>query len=296
MSFYSRFMYALMTVADKKLMKQYSVPEDISMLTDIPYGTDKKWEILDIYRPKGTENKAIPVLVNVHGGGWIYGNKEIYKYYCMHMAEKGYAVISFNYPLPPKVAAPSILQHTVDVFKWVATNAAKYHFDIKNLFGMGDSAGAHTLAQYGVLVTNPDYEQFIGISGVGCPKPNAILLNSGVYDFFHLDKECEKLISGMVSAYCKQKFDDSARKKMTMVDFVNGQFPPAFIMTAVADFTRNQPKYLSTKLQECGNEYVSKEYGSDDNKLGHIFNRSIETSDAVICNNEEADFLNKHVR
>ena len=39
------------------------------------YGTESEWQKLDVYHPRKTEEK-LPVIVSVHGGGWVYGDKE----------------------------------------------------------------------------------------------------------------------------------------------------------------------------------------------------------------------------
>ena len=58
-----------------------TTPEDILRYDDIVYGTDPKWQSLDVYRPKAAERKKLPVIVSVHGGGWVYGDKERYQFY-----------------------------------------------------------------------------------------------------------------------------------------------------------------------------------------------------------------------
>lgn len=53
-----------------------TTPNDVVRYNDIVYGTDKNWQILDVYRPKKDVEKVLPVIVSVHGGGWVYGDKE----------------------------------------------------------------------------------------------------------------------------------------------------------------------------------------------------------------------------
>ena len=60
-----------------------------------------KWQKLDVYRQKDATGK-LPVIVSVHGGGWVYGDKERYQFYCMDLAERGFAVVNFSYRLAPE--------------------------------------------------------------------------------------------------------------------------------------------------------------------------------------------------
>ena len=71
-----------------------TTPDDILRINDIPYGLDVKWNTLDVYRPKNLKGK-LPVIVNVHGGGYVYGSTKQYQFYCMDLARRGFAVVSF---------------------------------------------------------------------------------------------------------------------------------------------------------------------------------------------------------
>ena len=92
--------------SDKKRDEGLSVPADIVRFDDILYGDDKKfrkWQFLDVYRPKEIPLKEkIPVIVSVHGGAWVYGDKDVYQWYCMRLAQRGFAVVNFSYRLAPE--------------------------------------------------------------------------------------------------------------------------------------------------------------------------------------------------
>ena len=78
-----------------------TTPEGIRRFDDIVYGEDAERQILDVYRPKDKAG-VLPVIVSVHGGGWVYGDKERYQYYCMDLACRGFAVVNFTYRLAPE--------------------------------------------------------------------------------------------------------------------------------------------------------------------------------------------------
>ena len=69
-------------IGDAKRDKGLTTPDDIQRFDNISYGEDLVWNLLYVYRPKKQEGK-LPVIVNIHGGGWVYGNKEIYQFYGM---------------------------------------------------------------------------------------------------------------------------------------------------------------------------------------------------------------------
>lgn len=91
---------------DNKRDAGLSAPTDIERMDDIAYGPDARWQALDVYRPKSTSGK-LPVIVSVHGGGWTYGDKERYQWYCMNLAQRGFAVVNFTYRLAPEYKFPA---------------------------------------------------------------------------------------------------------------------------------------------------------------------------------------------
>ena len=100
-----------------------TTPEEILRFDDIVYGSDPQWHVLDVYRPKERAGEELPVIVSVHGGGWVYGDKERYQYYCMDLAKRGFAVVNFTYRLAPEAKFPASLEDTNDVFCWVLANS-----------------------------------------------------------------------------------------------------------------------------------------------------------------------------
>ena len=70
--------------ADAKRDSEKKTPEDILRFDNILYGEDEKWQILDVYKLKSAEGR-LPVIVNVHGGGWVYGTKEKPLWHVFHV-------------------------------------------------------------------------------------------------------------------------------------------------------------------------------------------------------------------
>ena len=113
---------------DKKRDEGQTTPSDIKRFDNITYGDDPKWlqwQLLDVYRPKDVEGK-LPVIVSVHGGGWVYGNKDVYQFYCMRLAQRGFAVVNFSYRLAPEKIFPAAIEDTEKVFNWICNNADQY--------------------------------------------------------------------------------------------------------------------------------------------------------------------------
>jgi acetyl esterase/lipase len=180
MSEYSLQLRKVFGEGDAKRDEGLTTPEDIIRFNDIPYGLlDAKWQKLDVYRPKDKQGK-LPVILSVHGGGWVYGDKDVYQWYCMSLAQRGFAVVNYSYRLAPEYKYPSSFEDTGAVAYWILDHAEKYGFDTEHIFGVGDSAGGHMLSLFAAALTNPSFE-------VPYPFPKdftfkAIALNCGVYE------------------------------------------------------------------------------------------------------------------
>ncbi|WPO90163.1 alpha/beta hydrolase fold domain-containing protein [Chryseobacterium sp. HR92] len=133
-------------------IKSTLLPEIANLSEDIIYKTNRKGDAvkLDVFTPKNAaEDRLLPVLIYVHGGGWIEGDKVIHadNYLETTIAKlmaKQYAVISINYTLlNDSTHFPSPLEDTKDAVRWVRKNAEQYHFDTNNIGLFGASAGAH---------------------------------------------------------------------------------------------------------------------------------------------------------
>ena len=63
--------------ADDERDALMNTPEDIERWDNIVYGhDDREMQKLDVYRPKQAQGEDLPVIISVHGGGWMYGDKE----------------------------------------------------------------------------------------------------------------------------------------------------------------------------------------------------------------------------
>ena len=113
--------------SDAKRDAAIPLPEGVTECRDISYGPNGKWNILDVYYPAGTE-EALPTIVSIHGGGYVYGSKEIYRRYGMDMAKRGFAFVNFNYRLAPRWKFPTPLEDTNAVMEWICRNAERIGF------------------------------------------------------------------------------------------------------------------------------------------------------------------------
>lgn len=289
MSFSSLMINYLFKKGDDKRDEGLTTPENIIRYDNIKYGENDKWQILDVYRPRESSGEKLPVIISVHGGGWVYGDKERYQYYCMSLSQRGFAVVNFTYRLAPKYKFPAPLEDTNLVCEWVIQNANKYKFDTSRIFGVGDSAGAHNLGLHVAMCTNKDYENQFTFKKPEGFTWRAVALNCGQYAMSYEKKK--ELTNKLMRDYLPNKGTEEELKKVDVISHVTNAFPPTFVMTAENDFLKMQAPLLVEKLKELDIPYTYKLYGDESNPLAHVFHCNMKSEDARICNDEECDFF-----
>lgn len=267
---------------DDKRDAGLTTPPEIARFDDICYGTDPKWQSLDVYRPKAAEGK-LPVIVSFHGGAWVYGDKERYQYYCMELAKHGFTVVNFTYRLAPEFQYPAPLEDANLVFAWVMEHAEEYGFDTEKIFGVGDSAGATGIAMYTCILTNPNFAKCFDFKVPRELKLRGVGLACGLYSLH------TKLDS--MEDFVPAERMGSAMEELNVIEHVTPDFPPAFIFSSNGDFLREEPGYLLPVLDRCGVAYTYRFLGDDANTLWHVFHLDIRSEAAISINTEMCDFF-----
>jgi acetyl esterase/lipase len=112
---------------------------------DIPYAEPKnERQLLDVYAPP--TGSRLPVVLWVHGGGWMAGSKDEMNYKPAAFVEKGFVFVPMNYRFVPGVTMDTIVRDVAKSVGWVQANIARYGGDPNRIFLMGHSAGAQLAA------------------------------------------------------------------------------------------------------------------------------------------------------
>ena len=69
--------------------QKYPLPDGVKCTENIAYAADDKEHRLDVYRLESMEGKVLPIVINVHGGGLLLGNKEFNRGFCALLCKKG---------------------------------------------------------------------------------------------------------------------------------------------------------------------------------------------------------------
>lgn len=269
-----------------------TTPDDITRFNNIQYGPDAAWNVLDVYRPKDAKGK-LPVIVIVHGGGWVYGDKEVYQFYGMSLAQRNFAVVNFTYRLAPEAKFPAPLEDTNQVINWMYQNQGTYLFDMEHVFMVGDSAGAHLLGLYIAICTDSSYASHYQFKVPNHFLPTAIAFNCGAYEIYRDPIIGREQDIELMKDFLPKQGSEEERALINVTDHINDKFPPIFMMTAVGDFLKEQAPKLEVKLKENKITYQYKIYGDEENPLYHVFHVTIQEPLGQLCNDEECEFFRR---
>jgi acetyl esterase/lipase len=137
----------------------YARPE-VEWIRHLPYVDDAhKQQRLDVMVPRAPAAGPRPVLLNIHGGGWMIGNKGTQAMPLqMHMARHGWLVVDADYRLSPQARMPD---HIVDVKRaiaWTRAHAAEFGGDPRFIVITGGSAGGHLVALAALTANQPQWQ------------------------------------------------------------------------------------------------------------------------------------------
>src|SRR5262245_11556865 len=204
----------------------------------------------DIFVPAG--QGPHPVLVYLHGGGWVAGSPKSHRKLGLRFAEAGFLVVNVDYRLAPEAPFPGPFDDCVFAVRWAAQNAARFGGDPSRLAVGGDSAGGNLTAAV--------VKHLAGQSDA--PRIRAALLIYGVFDFgaFELgsgqgtpqEEAATKLRDAMVDAYLGAKRDPNLVKDPRVSPLrAAAKLPPSFLVVGTADPLLDQQKALVAELERA---------------------------------------------
>jgi acetyl esterase/lipase len=144
---------------------QPSGPLSVKEVPDVAYRdgpqADPIRHRLDLFLPRG--KKSFPVVVLVHGGGWIMGDNRccgLYSSVGHFLASQGYGVVLPNYRLSPTVRHPAHVQDVASAVAWTCRHIAEHGGDPQRIYLLGHSAGGHLVS---LLATDESYLRAEGL-------------------------------------------------------------------------------------------------------------------------------------
>ena len=256
---------------DKKVLSGQTLPENIVEILDVPYiDDDNNGHLLDIYYPAANHG-PLPVIINIHGGGFIYGDKAINKLFCYHLAKKGFLIVNLNYRLAKDGAkVTDQICDVVSALDWTGNNMNSYPADKSKIYLIGESAGGY-LAVIAALISKSERLQSLFKINKPNISINALAVNCGFMDWsrggiFYSGLRSLILYKG----YKKQPYykDLIFKNIPEIIDL-----PPVFL-SSNGDDMLNDMTFIFVEILKKNNlehSFIFLEKNKQ-KKLGHVFN------------------------
>jgi acetyl esterase len=206
----------------------------------------------DVVVPRGAGPH--PVLVYLHGGGWVCGSPRTHRKLGYRFAEAGYLVFNVDYRLAPEHPFPTPFEDCLAAVRWAAREAARFGGDPARLAIGGDSAGGNLSAAVAAALASD------------AARPKAALLIYGVFDFAMFgdaslaptgDEQAAEigrnLVEMMVSAYLGEARGEALLRDPRVSPLhAAAKLPPSHVVVGSADPLAAQAEALARALTAAG--------------------------------------------
>ena len=274
------FVFDADNFAKDKLVNDLNYPS-VTVEKDVVYDTAYpnvcKADLL--YNKHSSKYDKYPVILNIHGGGWIIGDKKNSTGMCLQFADNGAFVVNINYGMPPKAQPlfdshdpaashnkdylwPFQIENALSAMEWIKENAKKYNLDLDNVFVAGDSAGSHLACVTETVAVNPEYGKTLGLSKEAPFKFKGAMLFCGFYDldsFWGLDMKKIPVARCMLQDLVGKKnpTEVPSYKHINPVPFFTKDMPRTLIISGTMDaMTHGQSDLVDKKMTELGIDHV----------------------------------------
>ena len=277
---------------------------DVISERDISYGDNPKNK-MDLYYRKDIINDGAkhPVILYVHGGGFIMGDKKCRISISEYYADKGYFVCCVNYRMPPEVIFPEMVYDGIKAINFVRGLADTYNIDLDNVFLTGDSSGAFSASYMAAVKYNDDLREKINAPEINLDF-KGLMLMCGIYDIEVLlegttlmgviPKTAQMLVGDFKLKKDMSNFRDFPYyNELQPANFVNDKWCSTFICWAEDDLVcQNQGEPMAEKLKDIVPYFDS--YSVKGIQNNHCFHLEFGHNKlAMECMERSADFIAK---
>jgi acetyl esterase len=234
-------------------------PPHVGMhVRNIPYvkGRPHKKQRLDVVVPEGPG--PFPLLIYVHGGGFITLDKSHYTRICKSFAAAGYVVFNVNYRRAPQFRFPDNITDVGSAVSWAISNAIAYRGDPDRVFMAGYSAGAHLVSTYATSLVDPSQVKALRIERLTRPRRIAgMVLFYGAFDTETILETGFPFVKMMLESFLSRDpvvFKERSKAASPM-RHITASYPPCFISYAEMDQLSSQSIAFAGELEAKGVEH-----------------------------------------
>lgn len=243
------------------LPQNYKRFPDITVEKDIVY--DENYPYIakgDVYYSKKNADEKFPVILNIHGGGYVAGDKKHRKSISSYYADKGWFVYNINYRLSPSNPFPSANTDCINALNYLVEMEEKYNLDLDRVVVTGDSAGAYLAAYLVSVMTDDELRtsmkfpeikiKIAGLMGFCGPYDFLLALKSKIPFGFTWDIG-KSFLSDELAKDLSNALEYPYIKEASPINYINKDWCPTFLVYAKKDlFCKGQGELLKRMLKE----------------------------------------------
>lgn len=271
-----------------------AIQENIVIKKEIVY--DDHGTRLDIYYPRNVES-PLPVIMWIHGGGFIGASKEQTQVYTMTLANAGYVVANINYDLAPAHKYPAPVIQDNEALQYLRQNVGQYGGDINRLFLGSNSSGSQIASQLAALISNKEFSARMGIQpSVMNEQLRGVLLYDGAYDMWTLRATGAPGMDLFLWSYTGVRHFESYDRidELSIVNHVTPDYPSVFVTVGDADALESQSLEFIKVLQKNNVEVEAVLFTGTHANLEHDYMMDLDTEPAQQTLVKALDFLETH--
>lgn len=268
-----------------------------STIEDVSYGSSLPDGLLDLHLPARARGPS-PLVVLIHGGGFVGGDKSANRIYATELAARGFVVANMNYRRAPEAKYPSPLVQVGEAYRFLRFGPFAGEIDPGKVFLAGDSAGAQIAAQFALVQVDPAYAALLGLaSSVRAEDLRGVLLFCGPYDLGRVLEEANPLLRfaflELGSLYFGRRdwISRPMASQASLVDRVGPSFPPAFVTDGNWGSFEGHGKALAARLRELGVPVTTLFHDQGKGRLTHQYQYVLDTEAGRVAFEAALTFL-----
>jgi acetyl esterase/lipase len=220
--------------------------------TTVPGGPSGEVSVR-ILRPRGATG-PLPVIVYIHGAGWVFGNTRTHDRLIRELAVGANAAVVFpNYSLSPEAKYPTAIEESYAVASWVAQHGAEQNLDPTRIAIAGDSVGSNMTAALTLLAKQRGDVSFAQ-QVLFYPVTDASFDTDSYHQFalgYFLRRDAMQWFWDQYTTDPAERAEITASPLRASLDELAG-LPPALVITGEADVLRDEGEAYASKLRAAG--------------------------------------------
>lgn len=238
-------------IADIEARKLQGTLEKIAKIENLKIEGPSGKIPIRIYTPE--DEGPFPLLIYLHGGGFVFGSPDACDYVCSYFANRvGCVVISVDYRLAPKYKFPAAVEDVYTAAQWTAANADLINGDSTRIAVGGESAGGNLAAVLCLMARDRGGPHLV-FQLLACPTTNIASLGTVDYPEFVKGPGLTKSRHVWLrKKYLKSKKDwENPYVSPLLADNLSN-LPPALVITAELDVLRDEGEAYANRLRQEG--------------------------------------------